>query len=220
MKYSSRYLLLLLFFSLHSLTFSYSFSISNLNKGDSKKLKIGTNNYFYLDLSQFVKDDYIYFKVKLEYGYFSSYYMNYEGFDDISYNNEPVLSHSQYYYSYSNGSYYSGSYYYSYAYYYKIKKPSTRYMFVSSPSITLDAYLGEAYVINEGGLPTDEGGLSTDEEGLSTGAIIGICAAVIVTIVIASMTVTFFFRRARAASYNSKSFEVSPPLFTPPPTYY
>ena len=206
MKYSSRYLLLLLFFSLHSLTFSYSFSISNLNKGDSRKLKIGTNNYFYLDLSQFKKDDYIYFKVKLEYGYFRSSSMPYEGFDDISYNNEPVLSHSQPYYSSSIGSYYTNSFYYSYAYYYEIKKPSTKYMFVSSPSITLDEYIGEAYVINEG--------------GLSTGAIIWICAAVIVAIVIASMIAMYFVRRARLAKINSQPIEVQPPLFDPPPTYY
>jgi hypothetical protein len=205
MKYSSRYLLLLLFFSLHSLTFSYYVSVSNLNKGDSRKIKIGYHNYFYLDLSQFEKDDYIYFKVKLEYGYFSSFYMPYEGFDDTSYTNEPVLSHSQYYYSYSSGSYYRNSLYYSYAYYYEIKKPSTKYLFVSTPSITLDAYYGEAYISNEG--------------GLSTAAIIGICVAVIVAIAIASV-VTYFVRRARRASYISPPVAVYAPPVTPPPTYY
>jgi hypothetical protein len=205
MKYSSRYLLLLLFFSLHSLTFSYSFSISNLNKGDSRKLKIGYHNYFYLDLSQFEKDDYIYFKVKLEYGYFTSFSLPYEGFDDISYSNEPVLSHSQSSYSSSYGSYYSYPYYYSYAYYYEIKKPSTKYLFVSNPSITLDAYYGNAYISNEG--------------GLSTAAIIGICVAVIVAIAIASV-VTYFVRRARRASYISPPVAVYAPPVTPPPTYY
>ena len=205
MKYSSRYLLLLLFFSLHSLTFSYSFSISNLNKGDSKKLKIGYHNYFYLDLSQFEKDDYIYFKVKLEYGYFTSFSLPYEGFDDISYSNEPVLSYSQSSYSSSYGSYSSYPYYYSYAYYYEIKKPSTKYLFVSHPGITLDAYYGNAYIINEG--------------GLSTAAIIGICVAVIVAIAIASV-VTYFVRRARRASYISPPVAVYAPPVTPPPTYY
>ena len=205
MKYSSRYLLFLLFFSLHSLTFSYSYTISNFYKGDSKKLEIGTNYYFYLDLGEFEKDDYIYFKVKLEYGYFRSSSMPYEGFDEKSWTNEPVLYHSQSYYSSSIGSYYKNSLYYSYAYYYEIKKPSTKYLFVSPPSITLDVYYGKAYIINEG--------------GLSTGAIIGICAAVIVAIVIASM-VTYFVRRARRASYISPPVAVYAPPITPPPTYY
>ncbi len=207
MKYSSRYLLLLLFFSLHSLTFSYSVSVSNLNKGDSRKLKIGYHNYFYLDLSQFEKDDYIYFKVKLEYGYFSSSYMPYEGFDDTSYTNEPVLSHSQYYYSYSSGSYYSGLYYYSYALYYSIPKPSANYLVVQTPYVYLySSYAyGYAYISNEG--------------GLSTGAIIGICAAVVVAIAIASV-VTYFVRRARRASYISPPVAVYAPPVTPPPTYY
>ena len=205
MKYSSRYLLLLLFFSLHSLTFSYYVSVSNLYKGDSKKLEIGYHNYFYLDLSQFEKDDYIYFKVKLEYGVFKSSSMPYEGFDDTSYTNEPVLSHSQSYYSSSIGSYYGNSLYYSYAYYYEIKKPSTKYLFVSTPGITLDAYYGEAYISNEG--------------GLSTAAIIGICVAVIVAIAIASV-VTYFVRRARRASYISPPVAVYAPPVTPPPTYY
>ena len=205
MKYSSRYLLLLLFFSLHSLTFSYSYTISNFYKGDSKKLEIGTNYYFYLDLGEFEKDDYIYFKVKLEYGYFSTSYMPYEGFDDTSYTNEPVLTQSQYYYSSSYGSYYSGLYYYSYAYYYEIKKPSTKYLFVSTPGITLDPYYGNAYISNEG--------------GLSTAAIIGICVAVIVAIAIASV-VTYFVRRARRASYISPPVAVYAPPVTPPPTYY
>ena len=205
MKYSSRYLLFLLFFSLHSLTFSYSYTISNFYKGDSKKLEIGTNYYFYLDLGEFEKDDYIYFKVKLEYGYFSTSYMPYEGFDDTSYTNEPVLTQSQYYYSSSYGSYYSGLYYYSYAYYYEIKKPSTKYLFVSTPGITLDPYYGNAYISNEG--------------GLSTAAIIGICVAVIVAIAIASV-VTYFVRRARRASYISPPVAVYAPPVTPPPTYY
>ena len=205
MKYSSRYLLLLLFFSFYLLTFSYYVSVSNLNKGDSKKLDIGYHNYFYLDLSQFEKDDYIYFKVKLEYGYFRSSSMPYEGFDDKSWTNEPVLSHFQSSYSSSIGSYYKNSLYYSYAYYYEIKKPSTKYLFVSTPSITLDAYYGEAYISNEG--------------GLSTAAIIGICVAVIVAIAIASV-VTYFVRRARRASYISPPVAVYAPPVTPPPTYY
>ena len=217
MKYSSRYLLLLLFFSLHSLTFSYNVSVSNLNKGDSKKLKIGYHNYFYLDLSQFEKDDYIYFKVKLEYGYFTSFSLPYEGFDDISYSNEPVLSHSQSSYSSSYGSYYSYPYYYSYAYYYEIKKPSTKYLFVSHPGITLDAYYGNAYISNEEGLSTAS--IISNEGELSTAAIIGICVAVIVAIAIASV-VTYFVRRARRASYISPPVAVYAPPVTPPPTYY
>ena len=204
MKYSSRYLLLLLFFSLHSLTFSYSYTISNLYKGDSKKLTIGANNYFYLDLGEFEKDDYIYFKIKLEYGYFKTTSLPYDGFNSFPYN-EPVLEHSQSYYSSSIGSYYGNSFYYSYAYYYEIKKPSTKYLYVSTPNMILDVYDGKAYIINEG--------------GLSTAAIIGICVAVIVAIAIASV-VTYFVRRARRASYISPPVAVYAPPVTPPPTYY
>ena len=166
MQYSSRYLLLLLFFSLHSLTFS----IRYMARGDSKKIEIGTNQ-FYLNLGEFEKDDYIYFKVKIEYGYFRTSTMYYGGFYDTPTSDQSLTQYKSYY-SYSSGSYYSGLYYYSYAYYFQIPKPSTKYLVVASPGMTLDSYYGYGYVYNE--------------DGLSTAAIIGICAAVIVAIAIAS----------------------------------
>jgi len=198
MQYSSRYLLLLLFFSLYSL----SYSISYLNRHGSYTYYTHTSQ-FYLDLGEFEKDDYIYFKVKVEYGYFSNYYMRYGGFYTYP-SSDQALTKSEYYYSYSSGSYYSGSYYYSYALYYSIPKPSAKYLVVETPYINLYSY-GFAYISNEG--------------GLSTGAIIGICAAVIVAIAIASV-VTYFVRRARRASYISPPVAVYAPPVTPPPTYY
>ena len=199
MQYSSRYLLLLLFFSLHSLTFS----IRYMARGDSKKIEIGTNQ-FYLNLGEFEKDDYIYFKVKIEYGYFRTSTMYYGGFYDIPTSDQSLTQYKSYY-SYSSGSYYSGSYYYSYAYYFQIPKPSTKYLVVAAPGMMLDSYYGYGYVYNE--------------IGLSTAAIIGICAAVIVAIAIASV-VTYFVRRARRASYISPPVAVYAPPVTPPPTYY
>lgn len=199
MQYSSRYLLLLLFFSLHSLTFS----IRYMARGDSKKIEIGTNQ-FYLNLGEFEKDDYIYFKVKIEYGYFRTSTMYYGGFYDTPTSDQSLTQYKSYY-SYSSGSYYSGLYYYSYAYYFQIPKPSTKYLVVASPGMTLDSYYGYGYVYNE--------------DGLSTAAIIGICAAVIVAIAIASV-VTYFVRRARRASYISPPVAVYAPPVTPPPTYY
>ena len=199
MQYSSRYLLLLLFFSLHSLTFS----IRYMARGDSKKIEIGTNQ-FYLNLGEFEKDDYIYFKVKIEYGYFRTSTMYYGGFYDIPTSDQSLTQYKSYY-SYSSGSYYSGSYYYSYAYYFQIPKPSTKYLVVAAPGMMLDSYYGYGYVYNE--------------DGLSTAAIIGICAAVIVAIAIASV-VTYFVRRARRASYISPPVAVYAPPVTPPPTYY
>ena len=199
MQYSSRYLLLLLFFSLHSLTFS----IRYMARGDSKKIEIGTNQ-FYLNLGEFEKDDYIYFKVKIEYGYFRTSTMYYGGFYDTPTSDQSLTQYKSYY-SYSSGSYYSGSYYYSYAYYFQIPKPSTKYLVVAAPGMMLDSYYGYGYVYNE--------------DGLSTAAIIGICAAVIVAITIASV-VTYFVRRARRASYISPPVAVYAPPVTPPPTYY
>lgn len=199
MQYSSRYLLLLLFFSLHSLTFS----IRYMARGDSKKIEIGTNQ-FYLNLGEFEKDDYIYFKVKIEYGYFRTSTMYYGGFYDTPTSDQSLTQYKSYY-SYSSGSYYSGSYYYSYAYYFQIPKPSTKYLVVAAPGMMLDSYYGYGYVYNE--------------IGLSTAAIIGICAAVIVAIAIASV-VTYFVRRARRASYISPPVAVYAPPVTPPPTYY
>ena len=199
MQYSSRYLLLLLFFSLHSLTFS----IRYMARGDSKKIEIGTNQ-FYLNLGEFEKDDYIYFKVKIEYGYFKTSTMYYGGFYDTPTSDQSLTQYKSYY-SYSSGSYYSGSYYYSYAYYFQIPKPSTKYLVVAAPGMMLDSYYGYGYVYNE--------------DGLSTAAIIGICAAVIVAIAIASV-VTYFVRRARRASYISPPVAVYAPPVTPPPTYY
>ena len=199
MQYSSRYLLLLLFFSLHSLTFS----IRYMARGDSKKIEIGTNQ-FYLNLGEFEKDDYIYFKVKIEYGYFRTSTMYYGGFYDTPTSDQSLTQYKSYY-SYSSGSYYSGSYYYSYAYYFQIPKPSPKYLVVAAPGMMLDSYYGYGYVYNE--------------IGLSTAAIIGICAAVIVAIAIASV-VTYFVRRARRASYISPPVAVYAPPVTPPPTYY
>jgi len=199
MQYSSRYLLLLLFFSLHSLTFS----IRYMARGDSKKIEIGTNQ-FYLNLGEFEKDDYIYFKVKIEYGYFRTSTMYYGGFYDTPTSDQSLTQYKSYY-SYSSGSYYSGLYYYSYAYYFQIPKPSTKYLVVAAPGMMLDSYYGYGYVYNE--------------DGLSTAAIIGICAAVIVAIAIASV-VTYFVRRARRASYISPPVAVYAPPVTPPPTYY
>ena len=194
MQYSSRYLLLLLFFSLHSLTFS----IRYMARGDSKKIQIGTNQ-FYLDLGEFEKDDYIYFKVKIEYGVFTTSTMYYGGFSDYPTSDKSLYQYKSYY------SYSSGTYYYSYAYYFQIPKPSTKYLVVAAPGMTLDSYYGYGYVYNE--------------DGLSTAAIIGICAAVIVAIAIASV-VTYFVRRARRASYISPPVAVYAPPVTPPPTYY
>ena len=201
MQYSSRYLILLLFSSLYSL----SFSISYLARHGSYTYYTNTHQ-FYLDLGEFEKDDYIYFKVKVEYGYFSAgdYYMRYGGFDTYP-SSDKSLSKREYYYSYSSGSYYSGLYYYSYAYYFQIPKPSTKYLVVAAPGMMLDSYYGYGYVYNE--------------DGLSTAAIIGICAAVIVAIAIASV-VTYFVRRARRASYISPPVAVYAPPVTPPPTYY
>jgi hypothetical protein len=198
MQYSSRYLLLLLFFSLYSL----SFSISYLGRHGTYTYYTPTSQ-FYLDLGEFEKDDYIYFKVKVEYGYFSDYYMSYDGFYTYPSSGQ-TLKKKEYYYSYSSGSSYYDSYYYSYALYYSILKPSGKYLVIETPYAHLYSS-GFAYISNEG--------------GLSTGAIIGICAAVIVAIAIASV-VTYFVRRARRASYISPPVAVYAPPVTPPPTYY
>lgn len=62
MNISSRYFLFLLFISI----LSYDNSIKYLKKGGKIQLQLGTNQ-FYLDMSEFKDDNYIYIKVKTEY---------------------------------------------------------------------------------------------------------------------------------------------------------
>ena len=67
-------LYLLIFFSFHS--FSYSdgevqMNYAELGKYGSSTIQFGYNLY-YLDLKDFQNEDYLYFKVTLEFGFFTS----------------------------------------------------------------------------------------------------------------------------------------------------
>ena len=70
------YILFFILFSIQSLAYSDEVNLNyvQLGKYQSETLKIGYN-YFYLDLSEFKNEDYLYFKVSLEYGYFRGNYM-------------------------------------------------------------------------------------------------------------------------------------------------
>ena len=67
------YILFFILFSIQSLACSDEVNYVQLGKYQSETLKIGYN-YFYLDLSEFKNEDYLYFKVSLEYGYFRGNY--------------------------------------------------------------------------------------------------------------------------------------------------
>ena len=120
---------------------------SKLNKYETKDIYNGYN-YYYLDLSDFQFDDYLYFEVSLENGYFKNNKMYFENFDQIP--NTPSTSLKVNFCSEVKGSIYDEEYYDYYTYYYTIQKPKNNYIIVSPPASFIFTDIGKRTIKNLG----------------------------------------------------------------------
>jgi len=125
-------ILFFILFSIQSLAYSDEVNVNyvQLGKYQSETLKIGYN-YFYLDLSEFKNEDYLYFKVSVEYGYFTGNYLWLGIFSEIP--NSPSVSQKVYFCSEEKGDLYNEDYYIFYKYNFRIPKPKDNYIIVSPP---------------------------------------------------------------------------------------
>ena len=120
---------------------------SKLNKLETKDIYDGYN-YYYLDLSDFHNDDYLYFEVSLENGYFKKNIMYFENFDQIP--TTPSTSLKVNFCSEVKGSIYDEEYYDYYTYYYTIQKPKNNYIIVSPPASFIYNDTGKRTIKNSG----------------------------------------------------------------------
>ena len=139
------YILFFILFSIQSLSYSDEVNLNyvQLGKYQSETLKIGYN-YFYLDLSEFKNEDYLYFKVSLEYGYFRGNYMWFEIFSEIP--NSPSVSQIVYFCSEEKGDLYDEDHYIFYKYNFRIPKPKDNYIIVTPPGTMFLSYLGSVTI--------------------------------------------------------------------------
>ena len=138
------YILFFILFSIQSLSYSDEINYVQLGKYQSETLKIGYN-YFYLDLSEFQNEDYLYFKFSLEYGYFRREYMMFGIFSEIP--NSPSVSQKVYFCSEEKGDLYDEDHYIFYKYNFRIPKPKDNYIIVSSPGTMSLTNLGGSVTI-------------------------------------------------------------------------
>ena len=142
------YFLYFIFFSFQ--LFIYSESEDNINnkklgKYQSEKIVSGYN-YFYLDLADFKNEDYLYFKIDVEYGFFVSQTMGFGIFSEIP--SSPSTSKIVKFCSENKGKNYSGDIYYSYSYSFKIPKPKDNYIIVGSIRTSFLPDLGSVLIKN------------------------------------------------------------------------
>ena len=140
-------LYLLIFFSFHS--FSYSdgdVHYAELSKYGSSTLELGYN-YYYLDLKDFQNEDYLYFKVTLEIGYFTTSYLLFKQYSTLPSSSEMNGYQKAIFCSEEIGDTFSGNYYDQYTYNFKIPKPKDNYIIVSPPGTKIDTSLGGKVII-------------------------------------------------------------------------
>ena len=133
--------------SLHSFIYSdatINYNYAKLDKYKSYQLYSSSYNYFFLDIASFEGEDYLYFKLEINYGTFSYDYMNYEIYSSIPPN--PSTPKKVQYCSrdYNYDSYYERYIYYYY--YYKIPKPKNGYIIILPPTFSTTS--GNAFIIN------------------------------------------------------------------------
>jgi hypothetical protein len=125
------YFLFLIFYFFQPFAYSDTpINYSKMNKYETKTNNLGYN-YYYLDLSDFQDDDYLYFIISLKNGYFEMENMFFGIFSQIP--NTPSLSKKVNPCSENFGSIYDEKYYDYYTYYYAIQKPKDNYIIVSPP---------------------------------------------------------------------------------------
>jgi hypothetical protein len=148
-------LLILIIAPLHILCQNFNV-LGELIKSDSRYYYPSAHptnyNAYYIRTSSFPKDDILYFKMTIRYGYFRSSSMYYEGRNSIV--NSLYLNSRQDYNSRDYTSIYSGSFYNSYTYYYKVSKPSYDYLYVAPPNYEYHSGISsvEVYSTNSFGI--------------------------------------------------------------------
>jgi hypothetical protein len=167
----------------------YLYQQSFVNSGEIPKDKCTTISYtpladkaFYIRTSEFPKDNTLYFKMTMNYGYFKRTYIYYGAYNSNP--SEVDLTRTLARDTYSRTSWLSGSYI-TETYYYYTSKPNEAYLFVAPPPAYFYYSTTSSYISV----------CSTDKYGISIGVWIGIGIAVVV--IIAVVIVFYCCRRAR-----------------------
>ena len=167
----------------------------------------GDNIAFYVKTSDFPKDDMLYFRTTIKYGFFKDRYLRY-GSDDSALNSI-TLTDSVIYNTESYSGYYYLDYYDYYSLFFNLVKTNKPYFYVAAPPVSYYSS-SLAYVEVE----------STNSTGISIWVWIGIGIFVVVCIIVS--VVTYYVRRRGRSYVVPTSVEpiVSPSPYVPPPAYY
>ena len=167
----------------------------------------GDNIAYYVKTSDFPKDDMLYFRTTIKYGYFKDRYLRYGSADSAL--NTITLTDSVIYNTESYSGYYYLDYYDYYSLFFNLVKSNKPYFYVAAPPVSYYAS-SLAYVEVE----------STNSTGISIWVWIGIGIFVVVCIIVS--VVTYYVRRRGRSYVVPTSVEpiVSPSPYVPPPAYY
>ena len=167
----------------------------------------GDNIAYYVKTSDFPKDDMLYFRTTIKYGYFKDRYLRYGSADSAL--NSITLTDSVIYNTESYSGYYYLDYYDYYSLFFNLVKTNKPYFYVAAPPVSYYSS-SLAYVEVE----------STNSTGISIWVWIGIGIFVVVCIIVS--IVTYYVRRRGRSYVVPTSVEpiVSPSPYVPPPAYY
>ena len=167
----------------------------------------GDNIAYYVKTSDFPKDDMLYFRTTIKYGYFKDRYLRYGSADSAL--NTITLTDSVIYNTESYSGYYYLHYYDYYSLFFNLVKTNKPYFYVAAPPVSYYSS-SLAFVEVE----------STNSTGISIWVWIGIGIFVVVCIIVS--VVTYYVRRRGRSYVVPTSVEpiVSPSPYVPPPAYY
>lgn len=167
----------------------------------------GDNIAYYVKTSDFPKDDMLYFRTTIKYGYFKDRYLRYGSADSAL--NSITLTDSVIYNTESYSGYYYLDYYDYYSLFFNLVKSNKPYFYVAAPPVSYYSS-SLAFVEVE----------STNSTGISIWVWIGIGIFVVVCIIVS--IVTYYVRRRGRSYVVPTSVEpiVSPSPYVPPPAYY
>jgi len=167
----------------------------------------GDNVAYYVKTSDFPKDDMLYFRTTIKYGYFKDRYLRYGSADSAL--NTITMTDSVIYNTESYSGYYYLHYYDYYSLFFNLVKTNKPYFYVAAPPVSYYSS-SLAYVEVE----------STNSTGISIWVWIGIGIFVVVCIIVS--IVTYYVRRRGRSYVVPTSVEpiVSPSPYVPPPAYY
>ena len=167
----------------------------------------GDNVAYYVKTSDFPKDDMLYFRTTIKYGYFKDRYLRYGSADSAL--NTITMTDSVIYNTESYSGYYYLHYYDYYSLFFNLVKTNKPYFYVAAPPVSYYSS-SLAFVEVE----------STNSTGISIWVWIGIGIFVVVCIIVS--VVTYYVRRRGRSYVVPTSVEpiVSPSPYVPPPAYY